>query len=299
MHALWIVICLCGSYVPEVQSVHALGGGRVQVGGGCGVLVGRRPDGAAIVLTARHVLGGAERARVAMGDGRRVWATEFRHAESTGEPCPRCGKVHGGPDISMLFVPGFAPAAPVTPIASLPPARGDPVTLIGRTSGRRSGRVIASVGGGFRVDTPSRPGDSGGPALDRRGRVIGVVSASDFHSFTIVSSVQPLAAYLAPSAADPIQNPKSKIQNPTVVLIAPSWFRCPACERLKARLESLKRRGLLDYRVRHVGPESGYPSFPRAQYKGRVFGPREIDALLRRLGMPPSGADRVPEKKAA
>jgi hypothetical protein len=303
MHLLLgMAAALCGAYVPTVEAVTPIGPGRNSISGGCGVLVGRRADGAAIVVTAAHVLGAAPHARVALADGRKFWATEYHHAagHAAGRKCEKCGRVHGPhglPDVSVLIVPGCAPDALATPIAERPPVNGDTIKLLGRTSGARSGRLTGRTSGGMLiVRAPSRSGDSGGPALDGAGAVVGVCTATDPGAgVSYITPIGPVVAFVRGTAAGAKPAP-SNAKKPALTVLAPDpeWFACPACDRLQRHLD----RADVPYRVEYVGRRSGYRSFPLVRYKGRVYGPRAVDYVLRRLGLPPVGQSREPRPRA-
>jgi serine protease Do len=139
-------------------------------GSGSGVIV--RPDG--VVLTNAHVVGMSRTVRVGLADGRRVE-----------------GRVIGrDPSLDVAVVRIDAPNAPVAPIGDSDRLEvGQTAIAIGNPLGlertvttgvisavNRSPRGI-SLDGLIQTDAAISPGNSGGPLLDSRGRVIGINTA--------------------------------------------------------------------------------------------------------------------------
>ena len=124
------------------------------------------------LLTNRHVLAGASQLEVSTWDG-------HDYQVSTA-------KVGALVDLGVATVHGALPrAAP----AYAEPVAGEGVTVVGFPLGGpmtfSSGRVVDFVDGSslgvpgevMRLTANVEPGNSGGPVLDRRGRVIGIVYA--------------------------------------------------------------------------------------------------------------------------
>ena len=139
---------------------------------GSGVVVG---DGR--VLTNRHVVAGAAYVEVQRADGTRIGASVARVGEAV--------------DLAVLWAgdalgPGVAPAGRL--------AVHQPVTLLGHPGGgaavRAAGPVTARASfdqPGMRsdaawVDADVSEGNSGGPAFDDSGRLVGVVFARERHT---------------------------------------------------------------------------------------------------------------------
>jgi S1-C subfamily serine protease len=146
----------------RVRNVSCLG-----VGVGSGFAMGRN-----VLVTNRHVLAGAESIEVSTWDGRTLPAV----AAQVG--------VLG--DLGVAYVEGTLPQVGSYGSAPRP---GDEVTVVGYPGGEEltlsSGTVVDLRPGG-RYEIPGRimrltarviPGNSGGPVLDRRGKVAGVVYA--------------------------------------------------------------------------------------------------------------------------
>jgi serine protease Do len=159
------VVRIARQVSPAVVSVSQNEGGS-----GSGVLV--RPDG--VILTNAHVVGMSRTVRVGLADGRRVE-----------------GRVIGrDPSLDVAVVRIDVPNAPVAPIGDSDRLEvGQTAIAIGNPLGlertvttgvisavNRSPRGI-SLDGLIQTDAAISPGNSGGPLLDSRGRVVGINTA--------------------------------------------------------------------------------------------------------------------------
>jgi serine protease Do len=159
------VVRIARQVSPAVVSVSQQEGGS-----GSGVIV--RPDG--VILTNAHVVGMSRTVRVGLADGRRVE-----------------GRVVGrDPSLDVAIVRIDVPNAPVAPIGDSDGLEvGQTAIAIGNPLGlertvttgvisavNRSPRGIA-LDGLIQTDAAISPGNSGGPLLDSRGRVIGINTA--------------------------------------------------------------------------------------------------------------------------
>ncbi|MBL8926255.1 MAG: trypsin-like peptidase domain-containing protein [Pseudonocardia sp.] len=149
------------------------GGGTVETGLGSGVVV----NAAGSVLTALHVVDGADRIRVEFADGTRAAATV-----TAARP------EH---DIAVLAVDRL-PEVVVPAVLAGPPPVGDAVYAVGNPLGLHASltagvvsavdRTISAprgpaLGGLIQFDAAVNPGNSGGPLLNRDGQVVGIVTA--------------------------------------------------------------------------------------------------------------------------
>lgn len=151
----------------------AVGAGATETGLGSGVVISA--EGA--VLTALHVVDGAEQIRLAFADG-----TTSAAMVSAADP---------GSDIAVLAVDQL-PAVVVPAVMAGPPPVGDAVFAVGNPLGLQrsltAGVVSATdrridtgrgtaLSGLIQFDAAVNPGNSGGPLLNRAGQVVGIVTA--------------------------------------------------------------------------------------------------------------------------
>lgn len=159
--------------VVQLRPLRRWGRGRVPVGGGSGVVV--RADG--VLLTNHHVVDESEGVQAVLPSGQRV------EAELLGADPPT--------DLAVLRLKGARPP-PVDlargaelRVGELVLALGSPFGLagtvtmgivsgLGRSLRADSGHLIENV---IQTDAPVNPGNSGGPLVDMRGRVVGVTTA--------------------------------------------------------------------------------------------------------------------------
>jgi S1-C subfamily serine protease len=158
---------------PAVVHIQARSGKKGGGGTGSGFLIS--PDG--FVMTNSHVIHGADEVRTQTPDGRESQAEVIGDDPDTDLAVLRINQ----PDLHHLR---FAEAETIA-VGQIAVAIGNPlgldntvtagiVSALGRTFPARTGRLIDNV---LQTDAALNPGNSGGPLLDTRGRVIGVNTA--------------------------------------------------------------------------------------------------------------------------
>jgi S1-C subfamily serine protease len=160
---------------PSLVSITAVApaGAAPDSGSGSGVVV----NGDGIVLTALHVVEGAGQIQVGLADGTTTTARIVTAQPST--------------DIAVLALDRL-PQLVVPAVLGGPPAVGEAVFAVGDPLGLRASLTAGVVSGTERrigtergteidgliqFDAAVNPGSSGGPLVDRDGRVVGIVTA--------------------------------------------------------------------------------------------------------------------------
>jgi S1-C subfamily serine protease len=155
--------------------VHIAVGGRGQRNGsGSGLMVAN--DG--IMLTNSHVVSGAAAIEVTFPDGRRSAARLLGEDQDTDIAVLRtddnAGAVAAKLQDSKSVKPGQLAIAIGNPLGFEQTVTAGVVSAIGRSLRARTGRLIDDV---IQTDAALNPGNSGGPLVDSRGRVIGINTA--------------------------------------------------------------------------------------------------------------------------
>jgi len=174
----------------RVRNVSCLG-----IGVGSGFAIA--PD---VLVTNRHVLAGADTIEVSTWDGRTLSAD----AAEVG--------VLG--DLGLAYVRGRLPQVGSY---GAPPKRGDEVTVVGYPGGEEltlapgtvidlpPGRRYGIEGRVMRLTSHVEPGNSGGPVLDRRGKIAGVVWAYELNTgFGLAIPVDTLRRLVREGGFEPV-----------------------------------------------------------------------------------------------
>jgi S1-C subfamily serine protease len=170
-----VIIEVAESLGPAVVNLRAAerGEGRRPGGSGSGFLF--TPDG--FLLTNHHVVRGSSRIRVRLNDGREVsgrvvgadpWTdVAVAQADASGLPHAVLG-ASAGLRVGQLVV------AIGSPFGFDSTVTAGVISALGRTLRSITGHLVDNV---IQTDAALNPGNSGGPLLDSRGRVIGINTA--------------------------------------------------------------------------------------------------------------------------
>jgi S1-C subfamily serine protease len=159
-----------GPAVVSLAAEHQTSRGQRAAGAGSGVVIA--PDG--YLLTNSHVAGGARRISVTLQDGRSVAGRVVGDDPATDLALVRAET--GGLPFAELrgegaIRPGQLGIAIGNPLGFHSTVSTGVVSAVGRTFPGRDGRLIEDV---IQHTAPLNPGNSGGPLVDSRGRVIGI-----------------------------------------------------------------------------------------------------------------------------
>jgi S1-C subfamily serine protease len=166
-----VVVHVAQTLRPAVVNLRA-GSGRRQ-GTGSGVLF--TPDG--FLLTNHHVVGGSERVRVRLIDGREMsgrvvgndpW-TDVAVVQAEGDSLP-----HANLGDSAALRVGQLVVAIGSPLGFESTVTAGVISALGRTLRSITGHLVDNV---IQTDAALNPGNSGGPLADSAGRVVGINTA--------------------------------------------------------------------------------------------------------------------------
>jgi S1-C subfamily serine protease len=163
-----------GPAVVHIAVAKNQNGKQVQAGVGSGLVFAS--DG--LILTNSHVVAGATSVAVTMADGQRSTARVLGEDPHTDIAVLRTDNQLAAPSLSFVdsktIRPGQLAVALGNPLGFEHTVTAGVVSAVGRSLRAVTGRLIDDV---IQTDAALNPGNSGGPLVDAKGRVIGINTA--------------------------------------------------------------------------------------------------------------------------
>jgi S1-C subfamily serine protease len=163
-----------GPAVVHIGVMKSQNGQQVPAGVGSGLVFAS--DG--LILTNSHVVAGATQVTVTMADGQRATARVLGEDPHTDIAVLRTDSHLTAPSLSFVdsktIKPGQLAIALGNPLGFEHTVTAGVVSAVGRSLRAVTGRLIDDV---IQTDAALNPGNSGGPLVDAKGRVIGINTA--------------------------------------------------------------------------------------------------------------------------
>ncbi|MDG1832892.1 MAG: S1C family serine protease, partial [Verrucomicrobiota bacterium] len=151
---------------PSVVTVIHAGRGESKEGSGTGFIVGKN-----LIATCLHVVGEGRRVQVRLADGKKLEVVSVHAWDRKLDLAVL--RVKGGDDLKALPLGNSSKLIQGAPVVAI----GNPMGLTGSVvQGVLSARRETEMGEMLQLAIPVEPGNSGGPVLDREGRVHGIIT---------------------------------------------------------------------------------------------------------------------------
>ena len=174
---------------PSVVTVIHAGRGESKEGSGTGFVVGKN-----LIATCLHVVGEGRRVQVRLANGKKLEVVAVHAWDRKLDLAVL--RVKGGDDLKALPLGNSSKLIQGAPVVAI----GNPMGLTGSVvQGVLSARRETELGEMLQLAIPVEPGNSGGPVLDREGRVHGIITLKSLVTANLgfampVNALKPLLA---------------------------------------------------------------------------------------------------------